>query len=127
MRISPVGALLAALLTATAVPVLAHHEVGGYDTDHPVRLHGVVREFIWANPHVMLYVSVPNASAGQQEWALEGESVPVLARNGWTRKSLRPGEGIDVVLAPKRDAKLSGHILSVTGSDGRSLTAGQPR
>ncbi len=119
------SALLAVLLFAlTAIPARAHHEVSVYDRDHPVVVRGVVREFIWANPHVILYVEVSNASSGADEWMLEGGSVPALAHSGWTRTSLRPGDGVEVLLAPRRDATHSGQILRVTASNGRVLTIG---
>lgn len=126
MRTAPSAVLAALLAAVAAVPAQAHHEVGGYDVDHPVVVDGVVREFLWANPHVMLYLEVPNASAGKDEWALEVAAVPVLARHGWTRRSLRPGDRVQVLLAPKRDAERSGRILRVTQSDGHVLSIGAP-
>lgn len=115
-------ALLAGLLVVGAAPAWSHHEVAGYDLAHPVAVQGVVREFVWANPHVMLYLEVATRSSGDAEWALEGDSVQALERKGWTRTSLRPGDRIQVLLAPKRDEQRAGQILRVTSSDGRTLS-----
>jgi Family of unknown function (DUF6152) len=115
--------LFAALLAAAIqVPAWAHHEVGGYDLDHPVVLVGVVREFVWANPHVELYLEVRNAHADAALWRLEAGSVQALAHSGWTRSSLRPGDAVEVLLAPMRDARHAGRILRITGSGGRVLS-----
>lgn len=116
-------AVLAALVAGVvALPARAHHEVGGYELDRPVVVDGVVREFVWANPHVMLYLEVPKAGTGSEVWALEAGSVQALERSGWTRRALRRGDRVKVLLAPKRDARRAGRILRVTESDGRVLS-----
>ena len=126
MRKAQAFALAALLGAVSTVPAWAHHEVYAYDLDHPVVVDGVVREFVWANPHVMLYLEVSNATAGEEEWKLEGAAVPVLVRSGWTRESLRPGDHVQVQLAPRRDTQHSGRILRVTVSGGRVLSVGPP-
>ena len=113
------------VLAGTAVPASAHHEIGGYDLEHTILVDGVVHEFVWANPHVMLYLDVVNAHAGTQ-WALEGGAVQALAHNGWTRESLHRGDRIQVLLAPKFNANYAGEILRVLKSDGQVLSAGMP-
>ena len=116
-------AVLAALLAGVvALPARAHHEVGGYETSRPVVVDGVVREFVWANPHVVLYLEVPKGGSGNDVWTLEAGSVQALERNGWSRRALRRGDRVKVLLAPKRDAKRAGRILRVTESDGRVLS-----
>jgi hypothetical protein len=118
---------LATLLSAVAcMPAWAHHEIGGYDLAHPMIVNGVVREFVWANPHVMLYMEVPGANSRNVVWALEGAAVPVLTHDGWTRESLRPGDRVAVLLAPRQDDPHRGRILRVTQSNGRVLSISQP-
>jgi Family of unknown function (DUF6152) len=119
--------VLAAVLAAVvALPARAHHDVAAYDLHHPTVVNGVVREFVWANPHVMLYLEVLNASRGKELWTLEGGSVRTLERTGWTRKSLRPGDRVEVLMAPKRDAERAGRILRVTATQGRVLSIAPP-
>lgn len=116
--------LIALLAAVAALPAQAHHEVGGYDQNHPVVLDGLVREFVWANPHVLLYVEVPNGNASKDEWTLEGGSVQALEHRGWTRKSLRPGDSVHVLVAPLLDGKHAGKILRLVQGNGRELTVG---
>lgn len=114
--------LLGALLIAVAaLPAQAHHEVGGYDMSHPVMLDGVVREFVWANPHVVLYLQTSTGTV-KSDWTLEGGSVQALAHRGWTRTSLRPGDSVEVLVAPVLDGKHAGRILRVVGSNGLALS-----
>lgn len=126
MRASHSFVLAALLAAVVSLPARAHHEVASYDLSHPVELKGVVREFVWANPHVMLYLEVLNAASGKDLWTLEGGSVQALERTGWTRTSLRPGERVEVLMAPKRGARRAGRILRVTGSEGSVLSIGPP-
>ncbi|HTT06244.1 MAG TPA: DUF6152 family protein [Steroidobacteraceae bacterium] len=120
-------AVLAALwMAVAAAPALAHHEIAGYDTDHPLVLNGVVRQFVWANPHVMLYVEVGQAEDTRDVWTLEAGAVQALTRHGWNRDSLHRGDRIEVMLAPKLHATYSGRILQVRRSDGRVLSVGMP-
>lgn len=113
-------------MAAIATPARAHHEIGGYDVDHPLVLNGVVRQFVWANPHVMLYVEVSGGAATPAVWTLEAGAVQALTRRGWTRDSLHRGDRIQVLLAPKRPVNDSGRILSVRRTDGRVLSVGMP-
>jgi hypothetical protein len=86
---------LAGLLLA-AVPLAAHHEILAKFDDHkPVTLTGIVTLVDWRNPHVHVFINVPNAK-GIVSWAIELESPIDLGRNGWTRESVRPGDKIRV-------------------------------
>lgn len=115
--------LLSALLLAVAsLQAQAHHEVGGYDMSHPMMMEGLVREFVWANPHVVLYLQVNTGSGKRDDWTLEGGSVQALAHRGWSRTSLRPGDTVEVLVAPVLGGQHAGRILRVIGSDGRVLS-----
>ena len=115
--------LVGLLLTLVTPAAWAHHEVGGYDEDHPVVLDGVVREFVWANPHVELFLEVRNPGSGLVLWTLEAGSVQALAHRGWSRGTLHAGDAVEVLLAPNRNASHAGRILRITASGGRSLSA----
>jgi hypothetical protein len=114
--------VLVLLLTAV-VPVWAHHAEALFDRNNPRILEGVVREFRWTSPHAWLYVNVPqNATAadsppgngGADAWAFETASIAVMVRNGWKSNSLRSGDQVRLLVAPRRDGTRSGELLSVT-------------
>jgi hypothetical protein len=64
---------------------------------------------------------VPNASGGTDRWAFEGMSPSHLARNGWSRKSLEPGQKIALSYYPLKDGRKGGFNVTVTFADGRKL------
>lgn len=109
---------LAGLTVGTLAPrAWAHHEVAAFDRDHPITMAGIVKEFRLVNPHAWLYLDVLNDKGGSEERVLEGVSVAAMARYGWTSKSLRPGDKVRIVVAPRRDGHSGGQLMSVTITD----------
>src|SRR5881394_1965796 len=85
-----------ALLLST-VPVAAHHSFSAqYDADKPIEVKGAVTKVEWTNPHARVYIGVKLASGQTETWNFEMASPNVLARNGWKRDSLKPGDQITV-------------------------------
>jgi hypothetical protein len=96
----------------------AHHAATVFDRSKPIVVTGVVREFRWTSPHAWIYLDVPrDANAGNaphDEWAFEGASIAVMVRNGWRNSSLRTGDRVRVLAAPRKDGTRGGEFLSVT-------------
>jgi Family of unknown function (DUF6152) len=91
------GLALLALLVPGGL-LFAHHGVAGfYDQDRIVKVEGVVRQFDWRNPHCGLFIVAKDAAGNEVSYALEMGSPGSLARQGFTRNSIKPG---DKVLAP---------------------------
>ena len=97
----------------------AHHSVAAYDQSKVVALAGTVKEFKYTNPHSWITVSVPDGKGGESEWSLEGMSVNMLVRKGWTRDTIRPGMKIKVRIAPRKDGQPGGEWTSVLELDGK--------
>ncbi len=92
----PFGAAVVGCLLASA-PLVAHHEIlAKFDETKPVKLGGVVTLIDWRNPHVHIFMNVRDAKNQTLNWAIELESPIDLARSGWSRDSLRPGDAITV-------------------------------
>jgi len=116
--------LLGILAICISFTATAHHSQSAYDKDKQIILSGTVKEFRWANPHVWLYVMVPDGKGGETEWSLEGGSISVLARNGWRAKTLQPGDHVRVFVNPNKDGSPGGGFLTVTLDDGSTYTIG---
>jgi hypothetical protein len=111
-------------LTAMALPAVAHHSYAMFDSDQEVTQTGVVTRFLWTNPHSILIVSMPNADGELTDYYFEANGPGYLARNGWSRESVKPGDEITVVSHPLRDPEgAGGDLLTVTTSDGSLLFA----
>jgi hypothetical protein len=113
------------LLALPLAPLaLAHHGVSMFDRDKPIVVSGVVREFRWTSPHAWIVVDVPATTqagavqaADPAQWSFEGASIGILVRNGWKSSSLRAGDHVKVLAAPRRDGSHSGEFLAVTLTD----------
>jgi hypothetical protein len=104
------GALAAAVAVLTAgAPALAHHSFAMFDFNRTVTLKGVVKELQWTNPHVILWVeTTPGAGAMPEIWSAELTSPGNLTRNGWTKRTLKPGDKVAVDISPLRDGGKGG-------------------
>ena len=104
-----------ALLAAAPSAVLAHHSFAMFDNQKTVTLEGTVVEFQWTNPHVWIELRVrqPNNNS-DAEWSIEGGSAASLARQGWRRGALKPGDRASVTIHPLKDGTNGGLLVAVT-------------
>lgn len=114
-------ALAAAALAGAAAliaPAAAHHSTAMFAWGESSEMKGVtVERWVWTNPHTFLYVK----DAKGQRFALEGMSPSHLARAGWSKRSLAPGEKIDLTYYKLRDGRPGGFNVTVTRPDGSKL------
>lgn len=116
------GAL--AFLTGVATPAGAHHSYAMFDSEQEVTQTGVVKRFLWTNPHSILIVTIPNAQGEATDYYFEANGPGYLARNGWSRESVKPGDEITVVSHPLRDPDgAGGDLLTVTTTNGTTFYA----
>ena len=115
------GFVLLVLYASTAA---AHHSFAAeYDAAKPVTLKGAVTRVEWTNPHARFYVDVKDDKGTVTNWNLELASPNVLARQGWTRKSLNVGDVITVEGSLAKDGSKMANARVVTLATGkRGLT-----
>lgn len=116
----------AALVLATAAPVLAHHSFAAeFDAKKPVTLKGVVTKMEWINPHSWIHLDVKNEQTGQIEhWMVEGGAPNALLRRGWNKNSLPAGTEIVVQGFQAKDGALRANGRDITFPDGKKLFVG---
>jgi len=96
MRKSLLGLAFAGLLLA-AVPMFAHHSFSAeFDASKPVTLKGFVTKIDWTNPHVWIYMNVKDEKGVTKNWGFEMGPPHLLQGQGWTSKSLKIGDEIEV-------------------------------
>jgi hypothetical protein len=84
--------------------VLAHHSFSAtYDSARTVEIEGVVKEFVWRNPHSFMRIDVIDKDGTVRTWALEWGSASQLALSQITRTTIRPGDKLVVGGEPARD------------------------
>jgi hypothetical protein len=115
--------LFAAAICILAVsgPVLAHHGTAAYDEVNPITLKGIVTEFLWANPHSLIKIDVKGEKGNVVHWVAETFGPGKLARDGWTRNIVKPGDEVTVTVSPAKDGTLEGLLRVLVLPDGRKL------
>jgi Family of unknown function (DUF6152) len=107
--------------------MLAHHGNSAYDETARVPIKGVVTEFVWVNPHSQIYLDVKGKDGKIVHWAIETNSPGILSRAGWTRRSIKPGDEVTIILCPAKNNAPVAYIGSgdpgtkVTFADGHEL------
>lgn len=110
-----------AALFASAAP--AHHSYAMFDGSGTRTVNGTVAKLEWANPHVFVWVYVPNPKkpGSYDLWAFENGSPSVLSARGWSKQALKAGDKVTVEYWPLRDGRNGGHFEQATFPDGRIL------
>ena len=116
--------LVAFMAVALGAPALAHHSYAAFDRTKEMTLTGVVKEFQWNNPHAWIQVMVTDQRGRQTEWGLECGSPNMMARTGWKRTTLKPGDKVVVVFNPLKSGNTNGSLVRITLPDGKVLGPG---
>lgn len=100
----------------------AHHGYAAYDMTKTVTVTGTVAEMTMANPHSSLTFDVKDENGNANRWAIEFGTLRGLLSEGWTKETLKTGDGITVSLHPaKNGARVGVLVGKITYSDGRPL------
>ena len=117
MRITLIAAAASLAAGGTAN---AHHSTAMFDFSKKIEISGTVKDFEWTNPHTWTNVTVEGGkSAGV--YGLEGMSPNYLSRNGWTKRTLKPGDKVSFEVHPLKDGRKGGFMVSAKLADGTVL------
>lgn len=109
-----------ALLSAPA-RISAHHGSSNYDMSKSISVKGTVTDFAFINPHSAIYLEAKDDKGNPEKWLVEADSPNNLARAGWNRESIKPGEVVTIVGNRTKDGSKVMRLQKVIFSDGREL------
>jgi Family of unknown function (DUF6152) len=113
--------MLGTVVLCAGTLVNAHHSTAMFDFAKTVELTGTIKEFQWTNPHSWTIVTVGGDAAIAGEYGLEGMSPNYLSRNGWSKRTLNPGDKVVLQVHPLKDGRKGGFMVSVKLADGTVL------
>jgi hypothetical protein len=105
-----VGRLSGLLLCGALIcgPAAGHHSFAMFDQDNAIEMEGVVQEFKFTNPHTFILLAVKEKDGSTKIWNLEGRSPSGLVRDGWSSKSIKPGDELKLTIWPLRSGAPGG-------------------
>lgn len=110
-----------AFLFVLSGSAVAHHSFALFDQTKKITLAGTVKQFVWTNPHALIYLDVADEKGAIATWQLAMNSPNNLRRQGWRKDSLQEGQKVSIVLHPLRDGSTGGLFLAATLADGTVL------
>ena len=91
-----------------------------FDMQRTVVLEATVQQFRWSNPHAFIRVEV-TSPGGSEVWSIEMTSPNNLIQEGWTRRTLRSGDRVQIYVHPLRSGARGASYAGVRLADGRTL------
>jgi len=113
--------VVAGLCVAGTGLAVAHHSYTTFDMQGQKVISGTVKKFDWTNPHSWLWLEAPNEQGVMETWGIEGMSPNYLARRGWSRSTLKPGDKISVTFHPLKNGDKGGSFVSAKRDTGEVL------
>jgi hypothetical protein len=99
---------------------MAHHGFAAYSNER-ITVQAVITELRFINPHVQLYFTIEGDAGHSESWQAELTAPNKLARGGWTKNTLKPGDQIQISGEAARNDGRSIRIREIILSSGESL------
>jgi hypothetical protein len=115
-----VGLAVAAGLWLSPV-LVAHHSSSAFDTGKKIVLKGVVKQWVYSNPHCFLMIEVKGDNGDVVQWVAETQAPSVIFPAGYRRDTFKPGEQVTITIEPFKDGRPFGRILQTVLADGTTL------
>jgi hypothetical protein len=96
-----------------------------FDRAKTITMEGTVVSFEMINPHSWLYLMTADSDGKPVEWAFEMGGLAAMARVGFQKDWLKPGDRISVDFHPLRNGTHGGQYLKARLADGRDVTGGE--
>jgi hypothetical protein len=112
-------------LLAFTGSVAAHHSFAMFDQEAAAEIVGTVQEFKFTSPHTFILLKVNDKGGNSTVWNLEGVSPSSLVRDGWSSKTLKPGDELKLTISPLRSGAPGGAWTTnkIKFKDGRPIIA----
>jgi hypothetical protein len=89
-----------------------------------VTIKGVVTNFDFINPHVLITVESKGDDGTVQKWQGELTSPNHLARAGWTKSTIKVGDTITIMGAGAKSGAPTVWIRKILGANGDEIKMG---
>jgi hypothetical protein len=115
------GLALVLTVAMTAAPAAHHGRGATFDMKKQVTLKGTVSQVKWQNPHVLIFIDVPDETGKVVTWGFENSNVHTLATQGYNRNTLKFGQPITAIVNPAANGEPLGIIVKIVLADGKVI------
>ena len=84
--------------------LFAHHGGMAYDRTKLTNLKATITEFRWSNPHVQIFFDAKDEKGNVTHWNCESVNPGMLAKQGWTKRTLKSGDEVTIAAFPSKFA-----------------------
>ena len=117
--------VIGASVAAMTVPAQAHHAWASvFDIDRVVKVEGSLKKLEMTNPHGWIYVDVKGPDGQIEEWKFETGNGQSLARQGFTKTSVKIGTAVVVEGFLAKGVARTGSLQLMMYPDGRRVLVG---
>ena len=130
MRVKVVIVFAAAVGVLMSVPLVAHHTASTLYTQKLVTVKGIVKTWLWSNPHCLLTFDVKGEDGQVVLWRAETQAPNTAYTEGYRANSFKPGDEVTVTMRASASGGPFGLLAQVVLADGTkfgSLEGGRGR
>ena len=117
----PPSMFMMVLGLSVSAPLLAHHGSTALYEDSTTTLEGTVKTWYWANPHVLLAITVMNDDGQAEDWIFELQAPNTIHPAGFRKDLLKAGDEVSVDFQAARNGNRNGRLSRLMLSDGTEL------
>jgi Family of unknown function (DUF6152) len=121
VRVSGMALAAALVLLIPSGNLFAHHGLSAYDMSKAISVKGTVTEFAFTNPHASIHLETKDDKGNVEQWLVEADSPNNLARAGWKKDSINPGDQVTVIGNRAKDGSKLMRLQKIVFQDGREL------
>lgn len=114
-------AVSVAIVLLASAPLAAHHTGSTLLSETTVTMKGVVKSWLWSNPHCLLTIEVKGADGQVVQWVMEAQAPNSIYPAGYRNNTFKPGDEVTVTANPVTNGRPYGRIASVVLADGSKL------
>lgn len=90
-------AILVTIAAICSSAASGHHSFQAtFRSDETIQVEGVVTDYRFYNPHILVYLDVTNADGTTTNWMSEGAAATLMRRSGWDKDTLHRGDLVRV-------------------------------
>jgi hypothetical protein len=113
-----------AVALSTVAPVSAHHSGSTLFDETTSPLKGVVKDWLWSNPHCLLTLEATGADGKVAQWVIEFQAPNSIYAGGYRRTSFKPGDAVTLMVHPVKNGRPYARVVSSVLADGKELGDG---